>query len=69
MVGPSSPCGGLGGGTGFARERARGAAAAVSRDENGKFLGSSTLVVNGITDVATLESIACREALFLAEDL
>ena len=32
-------------------------------------MGSSALVITGITDVATLEVLACREGLALAEDL
>ena len=32
-------------------------------------MGSSALVVPGITDPPTLEAIACREGLALAEDL
>ena len=41
-------------------------AAVVCRDAEGNYLGSSSLVIHGINDVATLEAIACREALFLA---
>lgn len=32
-------------------------------------MGSSAIVIHGINDVATLEAIACREALSLADDL
>ena len=32
-------------------------------------MGSSALVVEGVTDPASLEAMACREALALAEDL
>jgi hypothetical protein len=46
-----------------------GSAAAVCRDEAGNYLGSSSLVIDGQTDPATLEAIACRESLALAEDL
>uniref|UniRef100_A0A8R7U541 RNase H type-1 domain-containing protein n=1 Tax=Triticum urartu TaxID=4572 RepID=A0A8R7U541_TRIUA len=46
-----------------------GSAAAVCRDDAGNYLGSSSLVIEGQTDPATLEAIACREALALAEDL
>ena len=46
-----------------------GTAAAVCRDDQGVFLGSSALVIQGINDPAILEAIACREALTLAEDL
>jgi ribonuclease HI len=33
------------------------------------YLGASAIVVRGITNSATLEALACREALALAEDL
>ena len=46
-----------------------GSAAAVCRDRNGNFLGSSSLVIGGVDNPATLKSIACREALELTEDL
>ena len=46
-----------------------GALAAVCRTETGTFLGASTLTVEGITDPAVLEAIACWEALALAQDL
>jgi ribonuclease HI len=39
------------------------------RDDNGQYLGASAVVFSAITDPATLESLACREALALAEDL
>ena len=51
------------------RGRSGGSAAAVCRDEEGNFIGSSALVVEGVYDPPTLEAIACREALSLAEDL
>lgn len=54
---------------GIARSTRRGSVAVVSRDESGKFLESSSLVVHGVLDVACLEAVACREALSLAEDL
>ena len=47
----------------------RGSAVAVCRDSNGEFLGSSALIIAGVDDPATMEAIACREALCLAEDL
>ncbi|KAK1602924.1 hypothetical protein QYE76_018047 [Lolium multiflorum] len=46
-----------------------GALAVVCRSAGGVFLGASALVVAGISDPATLEALACREALALAEDL
>ena len=51
------------------RAQRGGSAAAVCRDGHGNFLGSSMLVVYGVCDPATLEAIACREAISLAEDL
>lgn len=45
------------------------AAAAVCRDAQGNFMGSSALVLHGVTDVASLEAISCREGLSLAQDL
>ena len=46
-----------------------GTTAAICRDKDGSYLGSSVLVIQGLLDAATLEAIACREALSLAEDL
>ena len=46
-----------------------GSAAAVCGDSNGNYLGSSALVVEGVDDPASLEVMACREAMCLAEDL
>ena len=46
-----------------------GAAAAICRDSQGVYLGSSSLVIAGVCDPSTLEAIACREAIALAEDL
>lgn len=46
-----------------------GSAAAVCRDSNGQYLGSSSLVIGGVDDPATLEAIACREGIALAQDL
>ena len=47
----------------------KGAAAVICRNDTGKYLGSSARVLNNCTDPATLEAIACCEALTLAEDL
>uniref|UniRef100_A0A8R7Q9B0 RNase H type-1 domain-containing protein n=1 Tax=Triticum urartu TaxID=4572 RepID=A0A8R7Q9B0_TRIUA len=47
----------------------RGVAVAVCRDSDGNYLGSSALSIHGLHDPATLEVIACREALTLASDL
>lgn len=49
--------------------RGVGTAAAVCRDSSGTYLGSSVFVIRGLTDPASLEAIACREGLSLAEDL
>ena len=38
-------------------------------DESGKFLGASTRTIKGVSDPATLETMACVEALVLAHDL
>ena len=46
-----------------------GSAASVCRDEACNYIGSSALVIEGSFDPATLEVVACREALSLAEDL
>ena len=41
----------------------------VCRDCHGNYMGSSSLIIPGLQDASTLETIACREALALAEDL
>jgi hypothetical protein len=46
-----------------------GSAAAICRDMNGTYLGSLALIIEGVDDPATLESMACREGLALAQDL
>ena len=40
------------------RAHNKGAAATVCRDDMGNYVGSSALVIEGITDEATLEAIA-----------
>ena len=45
------------------------AGAAICRDHEGNYLGSSILVIHGMLDPATVEAVACREALSLAQDL
>ena len=52
-----------------ARQGRGGSAATICRDRDGNYLGSSALVIPGVEDPATLEAIACREALALASDL
>jgi hypothetical protein len=44
-------------------------AATIVRDENGRFLGASALVLRGILDPEVMESIACREGMSLALDI
>ena len=51
------------------RGRGLGAVAAISRDSDGHFLGASSVVFRGISEPATLECMAIREALALADDL
>lgn len=46
-----------------------GFAAVVCRDEHGKFLGVSAVVISGLTDATSLQAIACNEGLALAQDL
>lgn len=46
-----------------------GSASAVCRDSAVTFFSSSTLVIVGVDDPATLEAIACREGIALAQDL
>ncbi|KAE8766689.1 hypothetical protein D1007_62058 [Hordeum vulgare] len=46
-----------------------GAVSAVCRDDHGKYLGASALVFHGLTDPHILETLACREAQALAQDL
>jgi hypothetical protein len=48
---------------------AAGVAAAFYRDNNDQYLRASAVVFHGVTDQATLEALACREALALAEDV
>ncbi|XP_010236322.1 uncharacterized protein LOC104583970 [Brachypodium distachyon] len=52
-----------------AKQVCAGAITAVCRDMDGRFLGASAQVIAGINDPGTLETLACREALSLAEDL
>ena len=54
---------------GISKGQVRGATMPVCRDEAGNYMGSSALVISGIVDVPTLEAIACREGISLAEDL
>ncbi|KAK1644381.1 hypothetical protein QYE76_062186 [Lolium multiflorum] len=54
---------------GISRHGDKGAVAAVCRDETGKYIGASAVVYQGQNDPASLEAIACNEALSLALDL
>jgi ribonuclease HI len=47
----------------------RGAVAAIARDHEGMFMGASAPVFPGNTDAETLEALACREGLALAQDI
>jgi hypothetical protein len=53
----------------MAKSRPGGAVGVVCWDESGSFLGASMLTVQGISDPAIMEAIACREALALTQDL
>ena len=53
----------------MAKEGSGGAVAVVCRNETGEFLGASSLTIEGIMDPGILETLACREALALAQDL
>jgi hypothetical protein len=52
-----------------ARDSRDGAVGVVCRLETGLFLGASMLKIQGVSDPVTLEAMACREALALAQDL
>jgi hypothetical protein len=43
--------------------------ATIARDEDGRFMGASALVLWGIVDLEVMGSIACREGMALAADL
>ena len=53
----------------MSKNTGRAAAAAIARDGAGNFQGASVLIIQGITDSESMESIACREGLALASDL
>jgi hypothetical protein len=48
---------------------AKGAVGVVCRSGDGQFRGASAVVYEGISHPGTLEALACREALDVAEDL
>jgi len=43
--------------------------AVIARDEAGTFLGASAIVMEGVSDLETVETLACREGLALVSDL
>uniref|UniRef100_A0A8I6YAR1 RNase H type-1 domain-containing protein n=1 Tax=Hordeum vulgare subsp. vulgare TaxID=112509 RepID=A0A8I6YAR1_HORVV len=53
----------------FSRNQRYGSVTAVCRSHEGLFLGASFMVFGGIRDALTLEALAVREALALADDL
>lgn len=53
----------------FSRDGSRGAAVAFCGNERGEYISASALVINRISDVASLKALACREGISLAEDL
>ena len=44
-------------------------AGAVAQDINGKFLGASTVILEGRMELDTVEAIMCKEGLALASNL
>jgi ribonuclease HI len=52
-----------------AKSQGGGAFSAVCRDDQGRFLGCSSIKINGISCPVTLEAMACTEAMSLAADL
>jgi ribonuclease HI len=53
----------------LAKSRTGGAVAVVCRSEQWGFMGASSLTVDGLSDPAVLEAMACREALALVQDM
>ena len=54
---------------GVARSGLLGSAAAVARSATGEYLGASVVIHSGLSDPETLEALAVREGLNLAQDL
>jgi ribonuclease HI len=52
-----------------AKSVAKGAVGVVCRSLEGEYLGASAVVFAGVTHPGSLEAMACREALVLADDL
>lgn len=53
----------------LSRVAVEGSVSAVCWDSQGHYLGSSAMKIPGVNDPATLETLACREAMALALDL
>lgn len=53
----------------LSRQRTLGASATVCRDKDGRYLGASAVVFDGLVDAPSLEAQACNEALALAQNL
>jgi hypothetical protein len=51
------------------RAGGKGAVAAIFGDGDGRYVGSLAMVFDDVSDPPTLEALACREALHLADDL
>ena len=54
---------------GLSHDGTVGVVAAICRNEQGRYLESSAIILPGVYNPTTLEAIACREALALAADL
>jgi hypothetical protein len=54
---------------GLSRQGNRGAIAAICRDDREIYMGASAVIYEGLTDPASLEALACNEAISLALDL
>ena len=68
-VPPAEGCAKINADGGISLDHNVGVVAAICRDREGNYMGSSILVVQGATDPATIEALACREAQALARDL
>jgi hypothetical protein len=53
--------------TAISKNSGTGSIAAVVRQEDGGFVGASSIVLQGITDPEILEAMACREGFTLAD--
>jgi hypothetical protein len=66
---PEAGCAKLNVDAALSKSRPGGAVGVVCRGEDGSFLGASSLTINGVSDPAILDALACREAIALAHDL